>query len=83
MGDTLCLPKQILGTEDPMEKEMAAHYSLLVWEIPWSEEPGGLQTVGFQKSRTGLRTKQQQHQLKILFMREMRMDLMGINDECL
>ena len=51
---TLCFTKPILGTEDPLEKEMAAHSSLLVWEIPWSEEPGGLQSVGLQKSRTGL-----------------------------
>ena len=39
---TLCFTKPILGTEDPLEKEMAAHSSLLVWEIPWSEEPRGL-----------------------------------------
>ena len=31
-----------LGREDPMEKEMATHYSILAWEIPWTEEPGGL-----------------------------------------
>ena len=32
----------ILGWEDPLEKEMATHYSILAWEIPWTEEPGGL-----------------------------------------
>ena len=33
---------QSLGQEDPLEKEMAAHYSILAWGIPWTEEPGGL-----------------------------------------
>ena len=41
-----------LGWEDPLEKEMATHSSILAWEIPWTEEPGGLQSMGFQKSRT-------------------------------
>jgi len=36
----------ILGWEDPLKKEMATHSSILVWEIPWTEEPGGLQSVG-------------------------------------
>ena len=35
-----------LGWEDPLEKEMATHSSFLAWEIPWAEEPGGLQSVG-------------------------------------
>ena len=34
-----------LGWEDPLEEEMATHSSILVWEIPWTEEPGGLQSV--------------------------------------
>ena len=38
-----------LGQEDPLEKEMATHSCILVWEIPWSEEPGGLQSVGSQR----------------------------------
>ena len=33
---------QSLGGEDPLEKEMATHFSILAWEIPWTEEPGGL-----------------------------------------
>ena len=33
---------QTLGWEDPLEKEMAIHSSILAWEIPWTEEPGGL-----------------------------------------
>ena len=37
-----------LGQEDPLEKEMATHSSILVWEIPWTEEPGGLQPMGLQ-----------------------------------
>ena len=39
-----------LGWEDPLEKETATHGSFLGWEIPWTEEPGGLQSVGLQKS---------------------------------
>ena len=35
-----------LGREDPLEKEMAAHSSTLAWKIPWTEEPGRLQSVG-------------------------------------
>ena len=34
-----------LGPEDPLEKEMATYYSILAWEIPWTEEPGGLQSM--------------------------------------
>ena len=43
---------QSLGREDPLEEAMATHFSLLAWRIPWSEEPGGLQSKGSQKSRT-------------------------------
>ena len=43
-----------LGWEDPLEEEMATHSSILAWEIPWTEEPGGLQSVGSQ-GRTQLR----------------------------
>ena len=35
-----------LGREDPLEKEMATHYSILAWTIPWMEEPGGLPSMG-------------------------------------
>ena len=48
-----------LGQEDPLEKETATHSSILVWEIPWTEEPGQLQTMGLQESGTRLATKQQ------------------------
>ena len=37
-----------LGREDPLEKEMATHSSMLAWRIPWTEEPGGLQSTGVQ-----------------------------------
>ena len=41
---------QSLGQEDPLEKEMATHSSILAWEIPWTEEPGGLQSMGLQRT---------------------------------
>ena len=40
-----------LGQEDPLEKEMATHSSILAWEIPRTEEPGGLQSMGSQRVR--------------------------------
>ena len=46
-----------LGQEDPLEKEMAAHASILTWETPWAEGPGGLQSVGSQE----LDMTEQQH----------------------
>ena len=44
---------QSLGWKDPLEKKMATHSSILAWEIPWTKEPGGLQSIGH-KSRTQL-----------------------------
>ena len=50
-----CLPTmretqvQPLGQEDPLEKEMETHSSTLAWKIPWTEEPGGLQSMGLQR----------------------------------
>ena len=41
---------QFLGWEDPLEKEMETHSSILAWEIPWTEEPGGLQSMRSQES---------------------------------
>ena len=38
-----------LGLEEPLEKEMATHSSVLTWRIPWTEEPGGLQSMGSQR----------------------------------
>ena len=42
-----------LGWEDPLEKEMATHSSIPAWKIPWTEEPGGLQSNGLQRVRHG------------------------------
>ena len=41
----------ILGWEDPLEEGMATHSSNLVWRIPWTEKPGGLQSTGLQRVR--------------------------------
>ena len=41
-----------LGREDPLEKEMATHSSILAWRIPWTEELGGLQSTGHKESDT-------------------------------
>ena len=41
---------QSLGWEDPLEKGMATHSSILAWKIPWAEEPGGLQSMGLQRA---------------------------------
>ena len=41
---------QSLGREDPLEKKMATHSSILAWKIPWMEETGGLQTIGSQRA---------------------------------
>ena len=49
MKETLETLARSLGWEDPLEKEMATHSSILAWEIPWTEEPGGLQSMGLQR----------------------------------
>ena len=49
-GDT----GSISGQEDPLEKGMATYSSILAWEIPWTEDPAGLQSMGLQKSQTQL-----------------------------
>ena len=43
---------QSLGQEDSQEKKMATHFSILAWRIPWTEEPGGLQFIGWQRGQT-------------------------------
>ena len=48
---------QSLRLEDPLEKEMATHSSILAWKIPWTEEPGGLQSIGSQRVRHNWATK--------------------------
>ena len=52
---------QSLGLEDPLEKEMPTHCSILAWRIPLTEEPGGLQCMGSQRVGHDLVTEQQQH----------------------
>ena len=42
---------QFFGWEDPLEEGTATHSSVLAWRIPWTEEPGGLQSMGFQRVR--------------------------------
>ena len=51
---------QVLGWEDPLEKEMATHSSILACEILWTEEPGGLQSMGSQRVCHDLANKEQQ-----------------------
>ena len=51
---------QSLGQEDPMEKEMATHSSILAWEVSWTEKPGGLQSTRSPRAGQDLATKQQQ-----------------------
>ena len=48
VGDTGLIP----GSGRPLEKEMAAHSSIIAWKTPWTEEPGGVQSMGSQKSQT-------------------------------
>ena len=45
---------QFLSLEDPLEKEVATHSSIIAWEVPWTEEPGCVQSMGSQKSQTQL-----------------------------
>jgi len=49
-----------LGQENPLEKEMATHSSILAWKIPWTEDPGRLQSTASQRVRHNLVSKQQQ-----------------------
>ena len=56
---SMCL-LEVISQEDPLDKEMATHSSILAWEIPWTEEPAGLQSLGSQRLGHNLATKQQQ-----------------------
>ena len=56
-------PVRSLGGEDSLEKEMATHSSILAWEIPWTEESGGLQSMGSQRIGHKLATEQQEPNL--------------------
>ena len=52
---------QTLGREDPLEEGMATHSGILAWRIPWTEELGGLQSMGLQESDTTEATKHSEH----------------------
>ena len=54
-----------LGQEGPLEKDLATHSGMLAYEIPWTEEPGGLQSMGPQRVGHNLVTKQQQQSLDL------------------
>ena len=49
---------QFLDGEDPLEEDVATHYSILAWEIPWTEEPGRLYSMGLQRVGHNLATQQ-------------------------
>ena len=49
LSTTLEMQIQSLSQEDPLEKEMATHSSIVAWRIPWTEEPGGLQSIRWQE----------------------------------
>ena len=57
MQETQEIWVQSLSSEDPLEEEMATHSSILAWEIPWTEEPGGFQSEGWKKLRQDSVTK--------------------------
>ena len=48
---------QSLGQEDLLEKEMATHFNILAWDIPWTEDPGRVQSMGWQRVRHDLATE--------------------------
>ena len=52
---------QSLGPEDPLEKGMATHSSIFAWKIPWTEEPGGLQSLGSQRVKHNTHTHTHTH----------------------
>ena len=57
---------QSLGREDPLEKEMAIHSSILAWKIPWTKEPGGLQSMVLQESDLTYRPSHHHHYYYLL-----------------
>ena len=54
MQETQEMQVRSLGWEDPLEESMATHSSILAWELPWTEEPGRLESMGLKKSGTRL-----------------------------
>ena len=63
MQETQEIPVQFLGWEDPLEEEMATHSSIPAWRIPWTEEPGGLQSMGSQRVRHNWPRMHRRHSL--------------------
>ena len=59
-----------LGGEDPLEEEMAAYSSILAWEIPWTEEPDGLQSMGSQRVLHDCATKHQNNSPALFFYKQ-------------
>ena len=55
------------GQKDPVQKEMATHSSILAWRIPWTEEPGGLQSIGSQESGTAEATAHTQALIYLIY----------------
>ena len=70
-GDVGSIP----GQEGPLEKEIATHSSIVAWEMLWTEEPGGLQSIGYKRVRHDLATKQQLHASGLVYInRQMRLE---------
>ena len=65
---------QFLGQEDPLEKEMATHSSILPWEIPWTEEPGRQQSMRSQRVGQELMTKKQQKTFCAIYVLSAKLD---------
>ena len=61
MQKTQAMGVQTLGQEDPLEKEIATHSGILAWEIPWTEEPERVHSMGSQRARHNLVTEKQQN----------------------
>ena len=59
---------QSLGREDPLEKEMVTHSSILAWRIPWTEKPGRLQSMGSQRVVTFVNTVKSHHFIQLAYI---------------
>ena len=71
------------GWEDPLEKGMATHSNSLAWRIPWTEEPGGLQSMGSQKSQTWLATTQHNNNTSQTSMCNWMIQFSSVTQSCL
>ena len=71
------------GWEDPLEKRMATHSNSLAWRIPWTEEPGGLQSMGSQKSQTWLATTQHNNNTSETSMCNWMIQFSSVAQSCL